>query len=253
MDAEVRELWERYRSDGDAAAREDLILTYSPLVKYVAGRVSVSLPDTIEHSDLVSYGMFGLMDAIERFDTNAGVKFSTYAITRIRGSIIDELRKVDWVPRSVRNKAKRIARAVRRLEHDLGRTPTDEEIAAELEITVDDLHAMLEQTAFTTVAELDRTLSSDGDDSITLADTLQDTIHAKPQDTVDDQETRRLLVEEIEELPEREQKIIALYYFEGMTLAQIGGILGVTESRVCQIHSKVMVSLRNRLTDKLAS
>lgn len=253
MDADVAELWERYRSNGDPDAREGLILTYAPLVKYVAGRVSVSLPDTIEHTDLVSYGMFGLMDAIERFDLDAGVKFSTYAITRIRGSMIDELRKVDWVPRSVRNKAKRIARASRRLENDLGRTPSEEEIAAELDITVEELHDMLEQTAFTTMAELDRSLGSDGDESITLADTLHDTTHAKPEDTVDDQETRRLLVEEIEDLPEREQKIIALYYFEGMTLAQIGGVLGVTESRVCQIHSKVMVSLRNRLTDKMAS
>lgn len=253
MDAEVAELWERYRSKGDPDAREGLILTYAPLVKYVAGRVSVSLPDTIEHTDLVSYGMFGLMDAIERFDLDAGVKFSTYAITRIRGSMIDELRKVDWVPRSVRKKAKRIARASRRLENDLGRTPSEEEIAAELDITVEELHDMLEQTAFTTMAELDRSLGSDGDESITLADTLHDTTHARPEDTVDDQETRRLLVEEIEDLPEREQKIIALYYFEGMTLAQIGGVLGVTESRVCQIHSKVMVSLRNRLTDKMAS
>ncbi len=253
MDSEVRQLWERYRSASDPQAREELILTYAPLVKYVAGRVSVSLPDTIEHSDLVSYGMFGLMDAIERFDLGAGVKFSTYAITRIRGSIIDELRKVDWVPRSVRSKAKRISRAVRRLENSLGRTPTEEEIAAELDISLQELQDMLEQTAFTTVAELDRTLSSDGEESITLADTLQDTAHARPQDTVDEEETRRLLVQEIEDLPEREQQIIALYYFEGMTLAQIGGILGVTESRVCQIHSKVMVSLRNRLTEKLAS
>ncbi len=252
MDPEA--LWERYHETHDGAARDALILHYSPLVKYVAGRVGVSLPDTIEHTDLVSYGIFGLIDAIERFDPGKGVKFATYAVTRIRGAIIDELRKVDWVPRSVRNKSKAIAGAIRRLEIDLGRTPSDEEIAVELEVTVEEFHHMLEETAYTSVAELDRTLGGgDGDEQVTLVDTLQDTAMLGPLDAVDEQATRDILVESIRKLSEREQKIIALYYFEGMTLAQIGGVLGVTESRVCQIHSKAVITLRNKMIDAMAS
>ncbi|HEX2027017.1 MAG TPA: FliA/WhiG family RNA polymerase sigma factor [Nitriliruptorales bacterium] len=253
MDPEIADVWDDYRDRGDAHAREQLILHYAPLVKYVAGRVGVTLPDTIDQTDLISYGMFGLIDAIERFDRDKGVKFATYAVTRIRGAIIDELRRLDWVPRSVRAKAKTIAAAIRRLEAELHRSPTEAEVAGELGVTEAELATMLEETTQTSLGELDRTLSSQEGEYVTLVDTLQDTTMVHPQENLDDMETRRLLTESIRSLPEREQTILALYYYEGMTLAQIGDVIGVTESRVCQIHSKAVMTLRNHLVDAMAS
>lgn len=254
MDPEVHALWERYRDAPTADVREQLILQYAPLVKYVAGRVGVGLPNNIEHGDLVSYGMFGLIDAIERFDLDVGVKFETYAITRIRGAIIDELRSVDWVPRSVRAKARRINKAMQHLEGKLKRTPTDEELAVEVGVSVEVLRDMLETVSFTSVVALDESLNVGGEDGgrTALVDTLQDVTSIGPEENVDDLETKQLLVETIERLSEREQKVIALYYFEGLTLAQIGGILGVTESRVCQIHTKAVVSLRSKMLDRIS-
>ncbi len=251
MDPEVRALWDRYRATGDTEAREQLILQYSPLVKYVAGRVGVGMPSNVEHADLVSYGIFGLMDAIEKFDPEKGYKFETYAITRIRGAIIDELRSIDWVPRSVRSKARRIEQAIHRLEGQLQRTPTDEELAAELDISEDDLADMLSQVSLTSMVALDEAFDLGGGDHISLVDTLQDANTVQPEDNIDEKETRRLLREAIGRLSEREQTVIALYYFEGLTLAQIGDILGVTESRVCQIHTKSVLSLRSKLLDRI--
>ncbi|MDQ4130306.1 MAG: sigma-70 family RNA polymerase sigma factor, partial [Actinomycetota bacterium] len=155
MDPQIRILWQQYRETGRAELREKLILHYAPLVKYVAGRVGVGLPQTIEHADLVSYGMFGLIDAIERFDLDKGVKFETYAITRIRGAIIDELRSVDWVPRSVRAKARSIDRAMQALEGRLQRTPSDEELAQELGVSSRELQTMLEKVSFISIVALD--------------------------------------------------------------------------------------------------
>lgn len=254
VDPEVRALWERYRSTGEADVREALILNYAPLVKYVAGRVGVGLPQTIEHADLVSYGMFGLIDAIERFDLGKGVKFETYAITRIKGAIIDELRSVDWVPRSVRAKARTIDKAMQTLEGRLKRTPTDEELATEIGVSREELQDMLEKVSFTSIVALDETLNVGGErgERLALVDTLQDLTAVGPEENVDDLETKRLLIEAVERLSEREQKVIALYYFEGLTLAQIGGVLGVTESRVCQIHTKAVVSLRTKMMERIA-
>ncbi len=252
MDPEILALWERYRAKRDPAIREQLILHYSPLVKYVAGRVGSGMPSNVDHADLVSYGIFGLMDAIEKFDVSRGFKFETYAITRIRGAIIDELRSVDWVPRSVRAKARKIEQAMARLEAQLHRTPTDEEIADELEISVEKFQLMLSKVSLTNMVALDDALSVHDGERLTLVDTLQDTNVIMPEAQVDELETRRLLKEAIGRLSEREQQVLALYYFEGMTLAQIGKILGVTESRICQIHTKSVLSLRTKLLDKIA-
>ncbi|MDX1658791.1 MAG: RNA polymerase sigma factor WhiG [Nitriliruptorales bacterium] len=254
MDPEVRDLWERYRDTGDPELREELILQYAPLVKYVAGRVGVGMPPNVEHADLVSYGMFGLIDAIEKFDVEKGFKFETYAITRIKGAIIDELRSVDWVPRSVRAKARRIQKAMRRLEAELQRTPTDAELAEELEISEQELADQLTQVSLTNLVALDDSLDvGDGGDRITVKDTIEDEQFDKPEESFDDIEMRELLAEAIGRLSEREQKVLALYYFEGMTLAQIGDIMGVTESRICQIHTKSVMSLRTKLKEKLPS
>jgi RNA polymerase sigma factor for flagellar operon FliA len=252
VDPEVRDLWERYRDTADADVREQLILQYAPLVKYVAGRVGAGMPSNVEHADLVSYGMFGLMDAIDKFDVSKGFKFETYAITRIKGAIIDELRSVDWVPRSVRSKARRIEQAIARLEAKLHRTPTDEELAQELDVSAEELERMLEQVSFTNMVALDEALDVGDGDRIAIVDTLQDDNVVLPEDSYDDIETKAILRDTITRLSEREQTVLALYYFEGMTLAQIGDVLGVTESRICQIHTKAVLSLRTKLTERIA-
>jgi len=247
---EVQALWERYRDAPDPEVRERLILHYSPLVKYVAGRVAVGMPSSVDHADLVSYGIFGLLDAIEKFDVTKGFKFETYAITRIRGAIIDELRSVDWVPRSVRSKARRIEQAMQSLEARLHRSPSEEELAAELEIEVEELQATLLKISMTSVAALDEALDVGEGDRLSLVDTLQDLTTAQPEASYEDVETKELLRLAITRLSEREQTVLGLYYFEGMTLAQVGDVLGVTESRICQIHTKAVMSLRTKLLDR---
>jgi len=250
VDREVRALWGRYADARDPEVREQLILHYAPLVKYVAGRVGVGMPSSVDHADLVSYGVFGLMDAIEKFDPGRGVKFETYAVTRIRGSIIDELRAVDWVPRSVRSQARKIEAAIQHLVHLRGRSPTDEELAEELDLEVSELQDALARMAMTSVAALDETLHVGDGDRIPLVETLQDLTAVLPEESVDDAATKALLREMIVRLTEREQMVLGLYYFEGMTLAQVGEVLGVTESRICQIHTKAVMALRVKLLER---
>lgn len=250
MDADVQALWERYRATSDPQVREQLILHYAPLVKYVAGRVAVGMPANVEHADLVSYGIFGLLDAIEKFDLERGYKFETYAITRIKGAIIDELRSIDWVPRSVRARARQVEAAVARLEASLQRSPSEEELADELAWTVPELQETLARVSMTSLAALDETLDTSGEgDRISLVDTLQDLHTLLPEERYDDVETKQLLREAMTRLSEREQMVLGLYYFEGMTLAQVGDVVGVTESRICQIHTKAVLSLRAKLVE----
>jgi RNA polymerase sigma factor FliA len=252
VDPDLRALWERYRATGDLGIREQLILHYAPLVKYVAGRVGVGMPANVEHADLVSYGIFGLMDAIEKFDIDKGFKFETYAITRIRGAILDELRSIDWVPRSVRSKARQIEQALQRLEARLQRSPSDEELAQELGVSMEELEDMLSSVSMTSIAALDDAFDVGDGDRIALKDTIEDPSIVTPEEHVDDLEMRRLLRDAITRLSEREQTVLGLYYFEGMTLAQIGDILGVTESRICQIHTKAVLRLRGKLQERIA-
>lgn len=252
MDAEVQALWERYRADPTDELREQLILHYAPVVKYVAGRVAVGMPSNVEHADLVSYGIFGLLDAIEKFDLSKGFKFETYAITRIKGAIIDELRSIDWVPRSVRSKARKLETAVAQLESSLHRSPSEEELAAELGWAVDELQETLAKVSMTSLAALDEVLDVGEGDRIALVDTLQDLHAALPEERYDDVETKQLLREAMTRLTEREQTVLGLYYFEGMTLGQVGDVLGVTESRICQIHTKAVLSLRAKLVERTA-
>ena len=244
---EVAQLWEQYAEDRAMATRERLIIHYAPLVKYVAGRVAVGMPAHVEHADLVSYGIFGLMDAIEKFEPGRGFKFETYAVSRIRGAIIDELRSVDWVPRSVRTRSRQVETAMQILESTLKRSPTEEELAEELGWTVAELQDTLARMSMTSIAALDEVLDVGDGDRITLVDTLQDLTAVLPEETMDDAETKRLLRATLTRLTEREQTVLGLYYFEGMTLAQVGDVLGVTESRICQIHTKAVLSLRTKL------
>ena len=245
--ANVEHLWAEFKAAGDQAVRDQLILHYSPLVKYVAGRVAVGLPQNVEQSDLVSYGIFGLIDAIEKFDPQRGFKFETYAMSRIKGAILDELRSMDWVPRSVRAKARSLERAYAKLEGDLHRTPTDEELAHELGMSTDQLHGLLNQISFVGVAALDEMLGGgERGESITLGDTIADSSDG-PVAVFEVEEMRQILAQTINRMPEREKVVLTLYYYEGLTLAEIGQVLGVTESRVCQIHTKAVLQLRSRL------
>ncbi len=241
-------LWRDYKLTGDRELRDRLILHYAPLVRYVAGRVGVGLPANVEQGDLVSYGVFGLMDAIDKYDIGRSIKFETYAINRIRGSIIDELRSIDWIPRSVRTKARDVERAISNLEARLQRTPSELEIATELGLSVGDLRQVFSQVSYVHVAALDELLGgSERGERSTLGDTLEDDRAAAPGDALDNEETRVLLARTIHTLPEREQVVVTLYYYEGLTLAEIGIVLDVTESRICQLHTKAMMSMRARL------
>ncbi len=248
----VEELWAEFKATADRAARDRLILHYSPLVKYVAGRVAAAMPNHVDYADLVSYGILGLIDAIEKFDPSRGIKFETYGVPRVRGAILDELRSIDWVPRSVRAKARAVDTAFAKLEGTLGRSPTDRELADELEMTTADLDDILRQTSRAGLLQLDDVLFRQGGaGGQTLGDTLQDQGDA-PGATIELEETRRQLAKAIGRLGDRERKVLTLYYYEGLNLAEIGDILGVTESRACQIHTKAVVHLRQRLRDELS-
>ena len=246
---EVDALWARYKALPTRPLRDQLIVQYSPLVKYVAGRVAVGLPQSIDQSDLVSYGVFGLIDAIEKFEPSRGFRFETYAISRIKGAIMDELRSIDWVPRSVRAKARSIESAIMKLESIHHRSPTDEELAEEMELTVDRLQHTLGQISFVGMAALDDLLSvgAERGESMTLGDTIPD-LHDGPLAVFESAELRERLRDAVAKLPERERTVLGLYYYEALTLAQIGEIIGVTESRICQIHTRAVLQLRARLT-----
>ena len=246
---ETQALWREYAKTKDQAARDRLILTYAPLVKYVAGRLGSGLPAHVDENDLVSYGLLGLIGAIERFDPDRDIKFETYAIARIKGSIIDELRALDWVPRSVRSRARDIERAIADLERKLHRAPTDEEIAEKLGVTTDELDDSLSEIGRSSIAALDElwTISSSGGDQVALIDTIEDTQGPEPQTELAQTELKEALGEAIARLPEREKLVVTLYYYEELTLREIGEVLGVTESRVSQLHTKAILRLKARL------
>ncbi len=244
------DLWFRFKRDGDPVARDGLILHFSALVKFVAGRVGSNLPRSVDQADLVSYGIFGLIDAIDKFEPERGFKFETYAIPRIRGAILDELRALDWVPRSVRSRARLIEQAVADLEHKLGRTPTDHELADELDWDVDQLRSHLGEISSTGFVALDEKPPTQDGDGSTLGDRLPDPRGINPESAFHEVEDKRILADAINRLPDRDRLVLTLYYYEGLTLNEIGIVLGVTESRVCQIHTKSVMSLRHRLADR---
>jgi RNA polymerase sigma factor FliA len=241
-------LWSEYKTTRSGSIRDKLILHYAPLVKYVASRVSVGLPQNVEHADLVSYGIFGLIDAIDKFETDRGVKFETYAIRRIRGAIIDELRSIDWVPRSVRAKARAVEQAFAALEAEFGRAPTDAEMARALDMSENELQQIFTQVSFVGVVALDDIFprASERGETTTLADTIADKGDG-PVGLYEVEEVRQSLASAINRMPEREKVVLTLYYYENLTLAEIGQVLGVTESRVCQIHTRAVLQLKSRL------
>jgi RNA polymerase sigma factor FliA len=246
---ELKDLWSRYKQDGDQQARERLVLAYSPLVKYVAGRMSSGLPAHVEEADLISYGLLGLISAIERFDLEREIRFETFAVTRIKGSIIDELRSLDWVPRSVRAKAREIEQVNAKLENKLQRAPTDAEMSKAMGVTEDELQASLVKIANSSVVALDElwTVSDSSGDQVSLLDTIPDPHAADPARELDLTDMKDSLADAIARLPEREKLVIALYYYENLTLREIGEVLGVTESRVSQLHTKAVLRLKSKL------
>jgi RNA polymerase sigma factor for flagellar operon FliA len=247
---ELRDLWRRYKTDGDERARERLVVAYSPLVKFIAGRMASGLPSHVEESDLISYGLLGLIGAIERFDLEREIKFETFAVARIKGAIIDELRSLDWVPRSVRARAREVEKAHAELEAKLQRTPTDEEMAERLEMTLEEFEGALLDIANSSVLALDDLWTfadpEGGGGQISVLDTIQDPAAVDPHSEAEASALKDRLADAIESLPERERLVIALYYYENLTLREIGEVLGVTESRVSQLHTKAVLGLRSR-------
>lgn len=240
--------WEEFKATGSQVARNALIEGYYPLVMSVAGRVKAKLPANVEEGDLVSYGVFGLIDAIEKFDLDRKIKFETYAITRIRGAIIDEIRSMDWVPRSVRSKAKDIDKATAELEAELNRSPTESELAERLNVSESEVRSSIHKVHGSYLTPLDDLVSSAEDGSLSLLDTLQDDGAEDPSASLATYETVSLLAKAMSRLDVRDSTVLALYYSEDLTLQQIGEVLGVTESRVCQLHTKAVQSLRKLLS-----
>ena len=247
----VKDLWSEFKRTGDQTLRNQLIIYYSPFVKYVAGRVLAGLPRHFDEEDLVSYGIIGLIDAIERFEPDRNLRFETYAIPRIKGAIIDELRSIDWVPRSVRTKARAVEQAVTHLEGTLRRTPNETEVAAELEMTVGEFHKALRKISTVGMMALDEMLrGGERSERSTLGETLPDGSHGARSDTFEAKESKEALVRAVDGMPERERTVLMMYYYDGLTLTEIGDVLGVTESRVCQIHTKALRQLRSKLADR---
>jgi len=245
VEAGILRLWRAYNDHRDASTRDRLMLHYCPLVKYVAGRVGTGLPAHVDIADLIQAGIFGLVDAIERFEPNRGLRFEPYAIRRIRGAILDDLRSQDWVPRSVRSRAREVEHTMERLEAKLHRSASDAEVADELGITVGQLRELYAQLRLTSVVALDELVVAGRGGS--LAETIPDQRAEDPVLALEDRENRRLLAEAIAQLGDRDRTVVTLYYFENLTLAEIGKVLGVTESRVCQLHTAAVLRLRGKL------
>lgn len=243
-------LWVQFKENKDLQAREALILAYAPLVKYVAGRLAIGLPANVQKDDLLSYGVFGLMEALERFDYLRGIKFETYAISRIRGAIWDGLRAMDWVPYSVRQKAKELEKVYAELEFQLGRSANDEEICKAMNLSNSQFQRIVTETSATSLLSLDEQLGGESSEheGIRLMDVIHDPNAKDPNTVAEYEEMKATLGDAIEKLPEREKLVIALYYYEGLTLKEIGQVLGVTESRISQMHSKAILRLRGRLS-----
>jgi len=244
------QLWKDYKKKKDMKIREYFIKQYAPLVKYVAGKVAIGLPQSVDYDDLVGFGVFGLIDAIDKFDPSKDVKFKTYAVTRIRGAIFDELRNQDWVPRSVRQKSREVEEAITRLEARLGRSASDSEVAQEMGLSVDHYNDLLKKISGTTILSLhDVWYTGDENDKVTIVDSIESPQSLNPDDIVERMDIKRVIIEALNELPDKEKKVLVLYYYEDLTLREIGKILEVTESRVSQLHTKAILRLRARLTN----
>ena len=241
-------LWRRYRDEHPRDVRDYFAEKYAPLVKYVAGKVAIGMPQNVEFDDLVSYGSFGLLDAIEKFDPNREIKFKTYAMTRIRGAIFDELRSIDWIPRSIRQKARQVEEIIAMLENKMGHTVEDDDIARELGVSVNELQTILTKISGTSIISLnDIWYLGDDNDEVSFMETLESPSNLNPDALIEKEEIKSVIVEAIKQLPDKEKKVIVLYYYEDLTLKEIGEVLEVTESRISQLHTKAIMRLRGKL------
>lgn len=245
-DVARKRLWEDYARLKTSELREKLILEYAPLVKVVAGRLSMYLGYNVEYEDLVSYGVFGLIDAIDKFDKNKEVKFETYASLRIRGAILDQIRKMDWIPRTVRQKQKKLDEAIKRIEMKTGKNATDEELAAEVGITDDELLIWQSQLKITNVVSLNEFVEQGSEP---IMDAKGNSHFIQPEDKIEENELKEVLKDTLETLTEKERKVIEFYYYEELTLKEISKILGVSESRISQLHTKALAKMRKRMGD----
>lgn len=244
------ELWLEYRKTKSPQLRDKFIRQYMPLVKYVAGKLAVGMPGSVEFDDLVGFGQFGLLDAIEKFDPGKNVKFKTYAVTRIRGAIFDELRQLDWVPRSVRQKSREIEDTIVELESKLGRTATDAEIAEKLGVSESEYQQTVMKVSGTSVLSLnDVWYSGNDNDHMSIGDSIESPSSLNPDVQVEREEIRKVIIQAINELPEKEKMVIVLYYHEDLTFKEIGQVLEVSESRISQLHTKANLRLRAKLTN----
>ncbi len=244
------ELWLEFKKTRSPEIRDAFIRKYMPLVKYVAGKVAAGMPGNIEFDDLVGFGQFGLLDAINKYDPEKNVKFKTYAVTRIRGSMIDELRVLDWVPRSVRQKAREIEDAIVQVESRLGRPASDAEIADAMGISEEEFQQTVMRVSGTSVLSLDDVwYSGDDSDHVSIGDSIESPSSFNPDVIVEREEIRRVIIESIKELPKKEKMVLVLYYHEDLTFKEIGQVLNVSESRISQLHTKANMRLRAKLTN----
>ena len=245
-----KQLWIEYKRSGNLKIREQLVVKYIPLVKYVVGKMITNLPKSVEYDDLVEYGIIGLLDAVEKFDLNKEITFKTYAVTRVRGSSYDELRSQDWVPRSVRKMIKDVEKAYIELERNLMRVPTEEEVASFLDVPIKKLEEIYAKADLGNMSSLDDIVYDGNDSSTTVANVVEDKKVISPQTNLEREELRKALIERLDELNESERLVITLYYYEKLTLKEIGKVLEISESRVSQIHSKAIIKLRSKLMTK---
>ncbi|MBE5812651.1 MAG: FliA/WhiG family RNA polymerase sigma factor [Clostridiales bacterium] len=237
-------LWIEYKKTNSQELKEELILKYAPLVKFVAGRIGIYFGGNVEYEDLVSYGIFGLIDAIDKFDLDKGVKFRTYASLRIRGAIIDSVRNLDWIPRSLRQKSKELEKLYSDLENELGRSATDEDVASKLGISVEEFGKMLTDINISSLISLDEYFEQNYDHGISPKDTSKET---QPEGFVEKNEIKTILGKSIDMLPEKEKMVVTLYYYEELTLKEISVIMNVSESRISQLHTKAIMRLKGKL------
>lgn len=243
-EAKKNQLWEEYTKTRSDKLREEIIIEYVPLVKLVAGRLNMYLGYTVEYDDLVSYGVFGLIDAIDKFDPGKGIKFETYASLRIRGSILDQIRKMDWIPRSVRQKQKQIETAIANLEKEKGTNLKDQDIAAELGISLDEYRSWEGLTNVSNIASLDEFMEQGTEGTVKE---FRNVTYLEPEEAVDRDEIKKMLMEALELLTEKEKKVVLLYYYEELTLKEVASVLEVSESRISQLHSKALEKMKKHL------
>ena len=251
MKTDTKVLWEEYSTTKNPEIKEKLLINYLPVVKYVASRMLMTLPSSVEYDDLVSSGIIGLIGSLERYDTTQGVKFETFVLPRIRGAILDELRTLDWAPRSLRSKARSLDRAVVSLEKELGRAATDYEVAERLEMASDEFSYLQREISSASLLSLDGSLREDADNHTCMYDVVENPLAENPLSSIEKEELKYLLVEVINDMPEQDRLVISLYYYEELTLREIGQVMEITESRVSQIHTKAINNLNGKLMSEV--